>query len=336
MNGRPIFLRGTLECCIFPLTGYPPTDVESWKRILTIARAHGLNHLRFHSWCPPEAAFVAADEMGFYYQVECSCWAAFGSGTPVDQWVYDEADRMLKTYGNHPSFILMAPSNEPAGKERDAFLGNGWRILLPLDPRRKYTAGSGWPQLSENNYHVMSAPRMHQSKELSHAPQTSSDYRDVLAKYTVPVITHEMGQWCAYPNFDEIAKYTGSLKPGSFEIFKDFLANAGMLDQAHDFLMASGHFQVALYKEEIEAQLRTPGKAGFQLLDLHDFPGQGLAPVGVLDAFWDSKGYVTPAQYRRFCNQTVPLARMNARLFTNDQPCEIGIDVAHFVSDGPF
>ena len=212
MNGRPIFLRGTLECCIFPLTGYPPTDVESWKRILTIARAHGLNHLRFHSWCPPEAAFAAADEMGFYYQVECSCWAAFGSGMPVDQWVYDEADRMLKTYGNHPSFILMAPSNEPAGKERDAFLGKWVAHFAQLDPRRKYTAGSGWPQLSENNYHVMSAPRMHQSKELSRAPQTSSDYTDVLAKYTVPVITHEMGQWCAYPNFDEIAKYTGSLE----------------------------------------------------------------------------------------------------------------------------
>jgi hypothetical protein len=103
-----------------------------------------------------------------------------------------------------------------------------------------------------------------------------------------------------------------------------------MLSQAKDFLRASGAFQVALYKAEIEEQLRTPGMAGFQLLDLHDFPGQGTAPIGVLDVFWDSKGYVTPEQYRRFCNQTVPLARMSRRVFTNDQPCEIGIEIAHY------
>ena len=57
INGRPLFLRGTLECAIFPKTGYPPTDTASWMRIFRIARAHGLNHMRFHSWCPPEAAF---------------------------------------------------------------------------------------------------------------------------------------------------------------------------------------------------------------------------------------------------------------------------------------
>ena len=66
LNGRPTFFRGTLECCIFPLTGYPPTDVDAWKRLIRICQAHGLNHIRFHSWCPPEAAFAAADELGFY------------------------------------------------------------------------------------------------------------------------------------------------------------------------------------------------------------------------------------------------------------------------------
>ncbi len=69
INGRPLFLRGTLECAIFPETGYPPTDTASWMRIFRIARAHGLNHMRFHSWCPPEAAFEAADHTGFYLQL---------------------------------------------------------------------------------------------------------------------------------------------------------------------------------------------------------------------------------------------------------------------------
>ena len=117
LNGRKIFFRGTLECCIFPLTGYPPTDVESWRRIVGICKAHGLNHIRFHSWCPPEAAFVAADELGFYYHVECAAWASVGDGAPVDQWLYAEAERILRAYGNHPSFMLMAYGNEPGGPE---------------------------------------------------------------------------------------------------------------------------------------------------------------------------------------------------------------------------
>ena len=117
LNGRKIYFRGTLECCIFPLTGHPPTDVESWRRIVRICKAHGLNHIRFHSWCPPEAAFVAADELGFYYHVECAAWASVGDGAPVDQWLYAEAERILRAYGNHPSFMLMAYGNEPGGPE---------------------------------------------------------------------------------------------------------------------------------------------------------------------------------------------------------------------------
>ena len=89
-----------------------------------------------------------------------------------------------------------------------------------------------------------------------------------------------------------------------------------METQAADFLHASGKLQTLLYKEEIESALRTPGMGGFFLLDLHDFPGQGTALVGVLDAFWDSKGYVTPAEFRRFCAETVPLARLDRRVFT--------------------
>ena len=70
MNGRPVFLRGTLECSVFPLTGYPPTDVASWQRIYRIMKSYGLNFIRFHSWCPPEAAFAAADIEGIMIQAE--------------------------------------------------------------------------------------------------------------------------------------------------------------------------------------------------------------------------------------------------------------------------
>jgi beta-galactosidase/beta-glucuronidase len=66
MNGRTIFLRGTLECAIFPKTGYPSVSEKDWERIYRKCREYGLNHIRFHSWCPPEAAFIAADKMGIY------------------------------------------------------------------------------------------------------------------------------------------------------------------------------------------------------------------------------------------------------------------------------
>lgn len=332
LNGRPIYLRGTLECAIFPKTGYPPMDGVAWKRILRVCRAHGLNHLRFHSWCPPAAAFQAADEMGFYLQVEASCWAAFGEGSAVDTWIYDECRRMLTTYGNHPSFILMTPSNEPHGRNRDTFLAALIASLAKQDERRRFTAGAGWPQIEQNQFHVALEPRMQRYAplRLSDPPQTAADYRDFVARYDVPVISHEIGQWCAYPNPAERFKYNGFLRGGNIEIARDRLDKAALLHLGHDFLMASGRFQALLYKAEIEAALRTPGFGGFQLLDLHDFPGQGTAPVGVLDCFWESKGYLAAASFRRFCSPTVPLARMQRLVFTNDQCFEATVDLAHY------
>ena len=80
LNGHPIYFRGTHFGGDFPLTGYPPTDVASWKKIFQTCKSYGLNHMRFHSWCPPEAAFEAADELGFYLQIECGMWNSFAPG----------------------------------------------------------------------------------------------------------------------------------------------------------------------------------------------------------------------------------------------------------------
>jgi glycosyl hydrolase family 2 len=340
INGRKTFIRGTLECCIFPKTGHPPTDVDSWRRIIRIAKAHGLNLIRFHSWCPPEAAFAAADELGFYYQVEIASWAnmstTLGDNKPVDQWLYREAARILKAYGNHPSFLLMPYGNEPGGNNYAEYLTKWVEDWKAADPRRLYTSASGWPQLRENQFHVTPAPRIQswgqglKSRINALPPETKTDYRDYIQKFSVPVISHEIGEWCVYPNFDEIPKYTGYLKPKNFEIFRDSLAAHHMTDLAHPFLLASGKLQTLCYKEDIEAALRTPGMGGFELLDLHDFPGQGTALVGVLDPFWDDKGYVTAEEFRRFCNSTVPLARLGKRVFTSDEKLEAGIEVAHF------
>ena len=340
VNRRPVFLRGTLECAIFPKTGYPHTDVESWKRIINTCRAHGLNHIRFHSWCPPEAAFLAADELGFYYQVECSSWAnstsRIGDGLPVDKWLYKESERMIKAYGNHPSFCLMAYGNEPAGKNQKQFLGDFVSYWKTKDKRRVYTSGAGHPAIEQNDFHNVPQPRIQRWEEglrsiiNAQAPSTDYDWLNKLGKNDRPVVSHEIGQWCVYPNLQETTKYDGVLKATNFEIFKRSLEAHKMSRLADSFLLASGKLQALCYKADIEAALRTKGFGGFQLLDLHDFPGQGTALVGVLDPFWEEKGYISPEEYSRFCNETVPLARFTKRVFNSDETIKVDIEVAHF------
>ncbi|MBP8258419.1 MAG: glycoside hydrolase [Verrucomicrobia bacterium] len=340
LNGQPLFIRGTLDCCIFPLTGHPPTDAASWRRLIGVAKDHGLNNIRFHSWCPPEAAFAAADEAGFYLHVECGSWAnqstTLGDGKPVDAWIYREADRILSAYGNHPSFVFLLYGNEPGGPKAGAYLTKWVEHYKARDPRRLYSSGAGWPQLPVNQFHVTPDPRIQawgaglKSRINARPPETVTDYRDYIQARPVPVISHEIGQWCVYPNFDEIRKYRGYLKPRNFEIFRDRLEAHHMGHQARAFLAASGKLQTLCYKEDIESALRTPGMGGFQLLDLHDFPGQGTALVGVLDPFWESKGYVTAAEFRRFCNSTVPLALLEKRVFTAAESLRVPVKIAHF------
>lgn len=340
INGNPVFLRGTLECAIFPKTGYPPTDKNEWLRILGVCHAHGLNHLRFHSWCPPKAAFEAADEAGFYLQVECSSWANqstnLGSGKPFDKYLYDESERMIEAYGNHPSFCMMAYGNEPGGPNFKAFLTEFVTYWKGKDSRRIYVSGAGWPDLEVNDYMNTPKPRIQGWGEEMNSiinaepPKNNYDWNDRIATFTQPVVSHEIGQWCVYPNFKEIAKYDGVVRAKNFEIFQETLTENGMAYLADSFLLASGKLQALCYKAEIEAAMRTTGFGGFQLLDLHDFPGQGTALVGVLDPFWEEKGYISPAEYSRFCNSTVPLARMNKFIYKNNESLEAEIEVAHY------
>jgi len=340
INGKPTFLRGTLECAIFPKTGYPATGIQEWLRIFNVCRAHGLNHMRFHSWCPPEAAFKAADQTGFYLSVECSSWAngstTIGDGKPIDQYLYDESQRMVENYGNHPSFCMMVYGNEPGGKNQISFLTDFVRFWKNKDSRRLYTSGSGWPIIPENDYLSSPAPRIQGwGQELKsiingEAPRTDYDWNAFNSKYTQPIISHEIGQWCVYPDFKEITQYDGVLRARNFEIFRENLKDHGMAQLSDSFLLASGKLQALCYKAEIEAALRTNRFGGFQLLDLHDFPGQGTALVGVLNPFWGEKGYITPAEYKRFCNSTVPLARLKKCIFTNNENFDAAVEVAHF------
>jgi len=341
VNGNPVFIRGTLECCIFPKTGFPATSVADWKREIAVCKSYGLNNLRFHSWCPPEAAFIAADSMGFYLHIECDAWSniiGIGDGTPLDQFVMDESERIVKEYGNHPSFCMLLYGNEPGGSNYVAWLTEFVKHWKAKDRRFLVSTAAGWPEIPESDWLCIPKPRIQAWGEginsiiNSAVPSTDYDWSDRISK-TQPVVSHEIGQWCVYPNLQERSKYTGAFKAKNFDIFEDRLKESGLLNLADSFFIASGKLQTLCYKADIEAALRTKGFGGFQLLGLQDFPGQGTALVGAVDPFWDSKPYVTAEQYLQFCNRVVPLIRTKRFIYNSGETFDATVEVAQFADE---
>jgi len=354
VNGKTAFLRGKVDNCVFPLTGYSSMDKAAWLRIFKIAKSYGLNHYRFHSWCPPEAAFDAADEVGIYLQPELPTWSAFGHPAH-DKFMEPEGYRILDTYGNHPSFVMFSLGNELRGdRNLMARLVTGFR---KKDPRRLYVQGSNYffnsPKLAQGDDYwvtIMTGGRWDGTSDQTRygtfvrgsfdqhtrghinnkPPSTTTDYYTAIAHVPVPVVSHEIASYEVYPDYKEIEKYTGVLKPRNLEVFRERLAKKHMLDQADDFFKASEALSVICHREEVEAALRTPGFGGFQMLDLQDFPGQGTALVGILDAFMDSKGLITPQKWREFCSPTVPLALMEKYTWTTFETFVAEIKIAHF------
>ena len=340
VNDRPVWLRGTVENCCFPETGYPPTDEESWMSILTKVKEYGLNHVRFHSYCPPEAAFAAADKLGIYLQPEGPSWPNHGvklrQGQKIDQYLLEESKRIVDTYGHHPSFVMMAAGNEPAGNWV-AYCNDWVEAMKRYDPSRLYcgaSVGGGWAWDDGSEYHVKGGARGLDWDK--HAPHADDDYYSQIEyprnykdsePNNSPIIAHEQGQWCAFPDFNEIVEYTGAYKARNFEIFRDLLRENGMEQQAGKFLMASGRLQALCYKYEIERNLRTKDYAGFQLLSLNDYSGQGTALVGPLNVHWREKGYMFANEWREFCSPLVPLARFPKFVYTSADTLRVPIEV---------
>lgn len=335
LNGRPVFLRGTLECAIFPLTGYPPTDHAGWRKVFGTAKDYGLNHIRYHSWCPPKAAFEVADEMGLLLHIETPVWPVLGADPNLDRFIYSEAERMIRDYGNHPSFVMLCVGNEVHGARLHNFLE---RFIehFRSDTRRIYTGGSGWPTTLRADYASKPEPRNQMWLEnldarLNARPlETMSDFKSWVEATPMPLLSHETGQWCVFPNLDEISKYTGVLEARNFEMVRDDMEAKGLLPLAHDYFMASGALQTQLYKEELEIAMRTRDWLGTQLLGLQDFSGQGTALIGVVDAFWDSKPYVSPESFREFCAPVVPLVRARGFVFTSGDPVSMEAQLLQF------
>jgi hypothetical protein len=339
LNGHPIWLRGTVENCTFPDTGYPPTDTLSWLTIFRKCKSYGINHIRFHSYSPPDAAFAAADKLGLYLQPEGPSWPNHGvklrRGMAIDKYLLSECKSMVDAYGHHPSFVMMAAGNEPAGDWVN-WCADFVKQMHAYDSTRVYTGasvGGGWAWDFGSEYHVKGGARGLDWD--NRAPQSVDEYTEGIIhprnfkgeRNTQPMISHEQGQWCAFPDLEEVEQYKGVYQAKNFDIFSDLLRDNGMSSRARDFLMASGHLQVLAYKYEVERNLRTPDYAGFQLLGLNDYSGQGTALVGPLNVFWREKGYVDSTAWSSFCSSVVPLAEFSRFIYTTADTLRVPIDV---------
>lgn len=387
INGTPTFLRGKHDGLIFPLTAAVPTTVEEWVRVMKISKSYGINHYRFHTCCPPDAAFVAADLLGIYMEPQLPFWGTMtapgdeGHNEEEQNYLIQEGYRMMDTFGNHASYCMMSLGNELWGsKERISEILAGYKAV---DTRHLYTQGSNNFQhtpvilpeedffvgvrfsknrLFRGSYGMCDAPLGHVQTD---EPSTMKNYDNVIqpadngengtdgaeeieiqygtgvkkvkAAETdgvliphIPVVSHEIGQYCVYPNFHEIEKYTGVLKARNFEVFRDRLEEKGMLDLADDLFYNSGKLSVQCYKEELEAAARTPLLAGYQILDIQDFSGQGTALVGILDAFMESKGLVTAEEWKGFCSDGILLAQFEKYVWTAGEDFTAAVAIRYY------
>ena len=353
-NGHRIFLRGKHDAAVWPLTGHVEMSVEGWMKYLGTCKEYGINHVRFHSWCPPEAAFVAADSLGIYLQPELPFWGSFDKKDErLMAFLHQEGENILREYGHHPSFRMMALGNELWGDidKMKEFVDDFRKIA----PDKYYTFGSnyylgyqgikegmdyfttcriggeGWGKYNTHTRGSFSFADAYDGGMINHFhPNSTMNFDEACDKAGIPIISHETGQFQTYPDYREIKKYTGVLHPYNFEVFRRRLAAAGMLSQADDFHKASGLWSVKLYKADIEMDLRTRNMAGFQLLDIQDYPGQGSAFVGILDAFMESKGITTSEEWRQWCSPVVPLLEMKKFCFEDGEKIQAKVKVANY------
>lgn len=123
-------------------------DVGAWRRYFQICKGYGINHVRFHSWCPPEACFLAADIEGVYLQPELPFWGDFKKDDQrLMSFLYKEGMNIIRKYGHHPSFVMFALGNELWGdiptmkKFTDGFRKiDGYKLYTSGN-----TAGKHWP-----------------------------------------------------------------------------------------------------------------------------------------------------------------------------------------------
>ena len=353
LNNRPMFLRSEANCCVFPQTGHMPLDTDAWVRILKTYAAYGVNCMRFHSHCPPDAAFTAADQLGMLMQPELSHWNPKNALENDSAYRYYQLElrQILACYANHPSFVMLTFGNElHAGPLGHARMDEMLSQAKAADATRLYANGSnvhyGQAAPCQNsdfytssNYwqHMLRATSAQMQGYINHQdPSAGTDYEAEMAllrkEYTRPVFTFEVGQYEVLPDFDEIAAFTGVTRPDNLTAIQKRAEAAGLLPEWKKRVEATGELSLLAYREEVEAVLRTPALSGISLLGLQDFPGQGTALVGMLNAHLQAKPYsfADPARFRAFFTDVLPLARLPRYTYRQSEAISACVQLANY------
>lgn len=353
LNGRTIFLRSEANCAEYPETGHPPMTVSEWKEILQKYRSYGINCVRFHSHCEPEAAFTAADELGMLLQPELSNW------NPKDAFATEESIRyyrteltaILKTYANHPSFVMLTLGNElqARGEGRDR-MQDLVRTAKQLDPTRLYANGSNTfygeegcdPEsdfyTSQSCKDVVirgtfSGMRGYINENYPSADHTyDAAMAEIRKSYTKPVFSFEVGQFEVLPDFEELESFQGISDPVNLKLIRKRVEERGLLPVWKKYVEATGELSRLAYREEIEAAMRTRELSGISLLGLQDFPGQGTALVGMMNSHMEPKPYpfARPKRFREFFRESRIFVKMSRYTYEEGEHLTAEVEVANF------
>ena len=353
LNGRTIFLRSEANCAEYPETGHPPMTVSEWKEILQKYRSYGINCVRFHSHCEPEAAFTAADELGMLLQPELSNW------NPKDAFATEESIRyyrteltaILKTYANHPSFVMLTLGNElqARGEGRNR-MQDLVRTAKQLDPTRLYANGSNTfygeegcdPEsdfyTSQSCKDVVirgtfSGMRGYINENYPSADHTyDAAMAEIRKSYTKPVFSFEVGQFEVLPDFEELESFQGISDPVNLKLIRKRVEERGLLPVWKKYVEATGELSRLAYREEIEAAMRTRELSGISLLGLQDFPGQGTALVGMMNSHMEPKPYpfARPKRFREFFRESRIFVKMSRYTYEEGEHLTAEVEVANF------
>ena len=353
LNGRSIFLRSDTNCAVFPETGHWPMDVPAWREILHTYRAYGVNCVRFHSHCPPEAAFTAADEMGLLMQPELSHWNPRNAFASAESRAYyrAELEGIVRMLANHPSFVMLSLGNElHMGEGGQAYADELLSLARTLDPTRLVASGSNnhYGTKGENpadDFYTSACYRGHALRATSSPmvgwlnegpPDWRTDYapamRAIRESSRQPVVSFEVGQYEVLPDFAQLEEFTGVTRPDNLALIRDRVKAAGLLARWKDEVRASGELALLCYRAEVEAALRTEGLSGISLLGLQDFPGQGTALVGMLSSHLRPKPYAfaAPERFARFFTGVLPLALLPRLTYTAAETLTADVRMANY------
>lgn len=353
LNGRAIFLRGEANCAEYPETGHPPMTIPEWKEMLLKYRSYGINFVRFHSHCEPEAAFAAADELGMLLQPELSHWDpkdAFGTEESYRYYRAELVD-LLKTYANHPSFVMLTLGNElqaqDEGRERMRELV---RTAKRMDPTRLYANGSNAfygeegcdPEsdfyTSQSCKDVVirgtfSGMRGYLNENYPSADRTYDEaMAEIRKEYQKPVFSFEVGQFEVLPDFEELESFHGISDPVNLKLIKKRVGERGLLPTWEKYVEATGELSRLAYREEIEAAMRTRELSGISLLGLQDFPGQGTALVGMMNSHLEPKPYdfARPERFREFFQECRILVKLPHYTYEAGERLIAEVEAANF------